>query len=101
MRPDRLVLLAFFALTAAACTPFPEFDDTRLEAARAAPYPTLVPVEDLTGSVPDKEIKPRDAKEMDDRVKRLRDRADGLRDASIDPETRARMDRGIQPPSSP
>ncbi len=101
MRPDRLVLLAILALTVAACTRFPEFDDPGLDAARAAPYPTLGPVEALTATVPPEDIKPDDAEEIADRVKRLQDRADSLRGTGIDPETRARMQRGVQPPASP
>lgn len=95
-RPSALFALALIALgPGAACTPLPERDAASLASARAAGYRALVPAEEITGSVPPVAITPQTAQELDARTRALRARADALKRAGIDAETKERMQAGI------
>lgn len=64
------------------------------EADRRAPYPVLLPVEQVRAQVPPPRTTERTQPELEARAARLRARAAGLRGPVIDAETQSRLDRG-------
>ncbi|MGK7752022.1 MULTISPECIES: hypothetical protein [unclassified Roseovarius] len=90
----RLPALALaFALSA--CTQFPELDGATSRETRNAPYPALLPVEDLRARVAEPRVTDRTAPSLEARVAALRARAARLRGSVIDGASRARLDRKI------
>ncbi|QGY00401.1 hypothetical protein EI983_12540 [Roseovarius faecimaris] len=79
----------------AACAEFPELDATLSDAARAAPYPQLLPVEELNARVGEPRIDAEAADGIEARVAALKARAARLRGTVLDSSTRARMQTGI------
>ncbi len=96
MRAGTLVFLAFVTLSGAGCTRLPPLDETLDPDLRDAPYPQLVPAETLRSRAPSPDLTTEDRTDIDARTATLRARADTLRGAVIDPDTRARMARGVQ-----
>jgi len=92
MRPLPACLAAMTALAACA-EPYPVAPDLVASGA-SAPYPELVPVERIAALVPPA-VTPARTAAIDVRAARLRARADRLRGPVIDPETQARMRRGV------
>ena len=95
MRSGPLVLLAFAALSLAGCSTFPQLDEALDPDLKDDPYPRLVPAESLRAQAPTPDLTVEDRADIDARVATLRARADTLRGAVIDPDTRARMARGV------
>lgn len=86
-------LLCVAALTA--CTQFPALDENLSAQARAAPYPDLVPVEDLRAQLAAAKITDETTTSLEARVASLRARADRLRRTVIDRTSRSRLEKKI------
>ena len=96
MRLSFLPIPALFAALGA-CTQFPELDHTVDSEAQAAGYTDLVPIETIKTAVPETQIEPETQDDLEDRVERLKKRANGLRGAVVDEATQERMRAGIEP----
>lgn len=78
----------------AGCTdPYPLAADLT-EADRRAPYPALLPAEQIRAQVPPPRTTERTQPDLDARAARLRARAAGLRAPVIDAETQSRLEQG-------
>lgn len=84
-----------FLLSVAACTDFPDLDDTVSAGARAADFPTLAPIDSLLGNQPPPRLTETDVEALSSRIARLRARAAELRRPVIDRATRARLQRAL------
>lgn len=95
-----IVLIAIAGL--GACAEFPKIDDTLDDAARAADYPTLLPLDPLLAQVSamGTQITPATEAGFSNRLVRLRNRAAQLRGPVIDAATRAHMQRGVAVPAA-
>nr|WP_236544525.1 hypothetical protein [Roseovarius atlanticus] len=82
-------------LALSACTQFPELDDATSRDTRRAPYPNLLPVEDLRARVAAPRTTEQTTRTLEARVAGLRARAARLRGSVIDGTSRARLDRKI------
>jgi len=95
MRPTLIIAIASLV----ACTDFPDLDRRITDSARAAPYPTLQPLDPLLARAQNLAdngaITPASVAAFDDRIAGLRARAARLRGPVIDAATRARMRRGV------
>lgn len=89
-----LFLAALAASLLTGCDPFPTFEVS--ESARAAAYPDLVPVEEITGQVPAQAIAPETSSDLTKRAARLKARAARLRGSVVDAETQRRMQTGVK-----
>ena len=78
-----------------ACAQFPELDSALTDGAETAPYPDLLPVEELNARVGEPRIAPETASGIEARVAALRARAARLHGTVIDSSTRARMTAGV------
>jgi hypothetical protein len=78
-----------------ACTHFPEMGDRMTKAEERQKFPKLVPVETLLAGTEAVALQPDTQETLDDRVAALNRRADGLRAAGMDDDTRDRMQRGV------
>ncbi len=81
----------------AGCTRFPDLDATLSDAARAAPYPDLVPLSGLQARIADTNTDPGTLPTIEARIAGLKSRAARLRGTVIDSAARARMQAGVQP----
>lgn len=92
----RLVFACALALSAVACTQFPDLDGTVPASAEAADYPALVPLDPLLANI---DAASTDAQAttgaINARVSRLKSRADRLRRGVLDSQTRSRMTTGV------
>lgn len=93
-------LIPITALTCCAllagCADIPDLDDRLTPAAKAAPYPALVPVEPLLAETEQaRQIDEDTAPDLQSRVASLRARAARLRRGVVDRGTRQRMDSGV------
>ena len=88
------ILAALAVSLIAGCKPFPTFEVS--EGARAAAYPDLVPVEEITGQVPAEAIAPETSSDLAGRAAGLRARAARLKAGVIDAKTRKRMQTGVK-----
>jgi hypothetical protein len=88
--------LACAGLLLAACSQFPELDETISPETKAAPYPALLPWDSLPVALPEAE-EPSPEEVLAARTAALRSRAETLRGAVVDPATRTRMDAGVAP----
>ena len=79
----------------AACTQFPELDENLSPQARAAPFPELVPVEDLRAELTEARITNETTTSLEARVASLRARAARLRGTVIDRTSRNRLGKNI------
>ncbi|MCD1626566.1 MAG: hypothetical protein ACU0B7_05310 [Paracoccaceae bacterium] len=79
----------------AACTHFPEMGDRLTQAEENQTFPKLVPVETLLAGVEPENLQPDTKDTLEDRIAALNSRADGLRAAGMDDDTRDRMQRGV------
>lgn len=97
-----IVLIAMTGL--AACADVPQLDDRIGEAARAADYPTLLPLDPLLAAAAANEtagqITPASVAAFDSRIATLRARAARIRGPVIDGATRRRMQRGVAIPAA-
>ncbi|WP_147106510.1 hypothetical protein [Tateyamaria sp. syn59] len=84
---------AFFCLTLAACTQFPDLDDAVSPDVAASDFPALVPLEPLiAGAQPIVGDPVATTENLETRIADLRARASALqRRPVVDPATRARM----------
>jgi hypothetical protein len=85
----------FFVVMLAACTPFPDLDDTLDPAVRDAAFPKLIPLEPLFAGVPDTRTTPAVLANVDAQIAALNARANRLRGPVIRANTRVRMRRGV------
>ncbi len=81
------------ALALSGCATFPDLDSTIDEAARNAPFPTLINIDQLRGTVPSSQPEPLS---LDARLANLEARADRLRGPVVDAQTQARMEDGVR-----
>lgn len=95
------VLIPAFCAALTACGEFPELKEAVDSDARRAPYPDLVPLESITGNIPEKRITPETPEELDARVARLKARSARLNRSVIDSETHDRMQAGVDKAVSP
>ena len=79
----RAWLIFSLLLAIPACTEFPELDAKVDAAARAAPYPNLIPVEDIRASVAEQQITPSTSSDVNARAARLKARAARMRATPI------------------
>lgn len=93
MRPPALCFALVFTLTACA-EPYPVAPDLAAEGADA-PYPALVPAEQIAAQVPPATATATPTEAIGSRAARLRARAKRLRGPVIDAETNERMRRGV------
>lgn len=93
-RPLR-VTAVMLTLALSACTQFPDLDRTTSAQTRRAPYPDLLPVEDLRAQVASPRATDRTTKSLEARIAALRARAARLRGTVIDGASRARLDQKI------
>ncbi|QFT92164.1 hypothetical protein FIU86_04880 [Roseovarius sp. THAF9] len=93
----RFIGLTALTLTLAlsGCTQFPELDNGTSLETRRAPYPDLLPVEDLRARVAAPRASEQTTRMLEARVAALRARAARLRGSVIDGTSRARLDRKI------
>ena len=92
MRAPALCFALVFTLAACA-EPYPLAPELAAEG-KDAPYPALVPVEQIAAQVPPAATAP-PTEAIDSRAARLRARAGRLRGPVIDAETDERMRRGV------
>ncbi len=93
----RLIALACFLVTTAACVQFPEIDDATDQVARDADYPELIPLDRIP--VPSQEAQADRAETqatLEARVRGLQSRAADLRRAVLSSGDRARLDDQIE-----
>ncbi|QFT99004.1 hypothetical protein FIU85_16950 [Roseovarius sp. THAF8] len=93
-RPPRVIAF-FLTVTLAGCTQFPELDNATSTETRRAPYPSLLPVEDLRARVDAPRVADQTTRALESRVANLRARAERLRGTVIDQTSRARLDRKV------
>lgn len=85
-----------FVWALAACSPFPELDETIDAATEAADFPELVPLEPiLAEAAAGSNRDPQTKSNLDARAAALRSRAARLRTSVVDEESKARMQRGV------
>lgn len=91
--PFRRTLFTVTLLGLAACGDIPQITSAQVDAARAAPYPDLVPLDTLLQNAQTRvpQITSASITSMNSRIASLRARAAGLRRPVIDPATRAEM----------
>jgi hypothetical protein len=82
-------------LTLSACTQFPDLDQATSDQTRRAPYPELLPVEDLRAQVAAPRVTDQTTQSLEARAAALRARAARLRGTVIDGTSRARLDQKI------
>lgn len=80
-------------VAAGACGEFPQLDG---ETDRTAPYPDLVPVENLRAGIPEQRIDDPADSRIESRIAALQARAARLRGRVIDNESRARLQGGVR-----
>lgn len=78
-----------------ACTTFPDLDARMTEADARLAYPVLQPAEDVLQTATDNAIQPETPATLEDRMAALQGRADALRRAGFDAETRQRLETEI------
>jgi hypothetical protein len=80
-----------------ACTQFPELDDSLSPDARAAAYPTLVPLERIRAFGSSPRLEEGSDETMAARIAALRMRAARLQGSVLDSPSRARLQAGVTP----
>jgi hypothetical protein len=96
---NRILLLAGLALVGCmvGCAQFPKVDATISDAAEAADYPELLPLQPLLSAADAVQIDaPATQSDLTSRVDRLRSRAARLNGAGMDQDTRSRLEGGLQ-----
>ncbi|MBY6002674.1 hypothetical protein KUV62_02065 [Salipiger bermudensis] len=92
MRLSPLLLLLPLALTG--CASFPDLDAARTPGVERAPFPALLPLDDLTRA-PLTRATPELREGIEDRAEGLRARAARLQGPVVSEGDRARMDGGV------
>ena len=93
-----LRILPLFALTAtlmAACSDFPQLDESVTPTARNAEYPRLMPIDQIISGAKDVQITEATISTLNGHIARLRGRASRLSRPVIDAGTRARLQAAI------
>ena len=88
-------LALFLTVTLSACTQFPELDQAVSSETRRAPYPDLLPVEDLRATLAASRVTDQTSLSLEVRVANLRARAARLRGSVIDGTSRRRLGQKI------
>ena len=83
------------AVMLAGCTEFPALTTPLTAADTQAPSPVLTPVDGILARAEGASIQPDTQSGLEARMAGLEQRAARLRDAGLDPETRARMQAGV------
>lgn len=86
-------LSVFFVALLSACSQFPELDEDISREARRAPFPDLVPVEDLRAGLQTARITDETQTTLEARVAALRARAARLKRTVIDRNSRNRLEQ--------
>lgn len=87
------ILLLCLCCAMSACAQFPELDDEISKEAKAAPYPDLVPVEELRAGLKTARITDQTQTSLEARVAALRVRAARLKRTVIDRNARNRLEQ--------
>lgn len=99
MTPRLSLLLSSALVLVAACSDFPQLDDTISEADRAAAFPDLVNLDTLLSDVPTGRVQAAST-DLDARLAALQNRAARLRGAVLTPPERNRLARGVAVPAA-
>jgi len=94
-RRIRLLLLGAGLAGLGACTTFPDLDARMTEADARLEYPVLQPAEDVLQTATNNAIQPDTPDALQDRMAALNGRAEALRRAGFDPDTRKRLETDI------
>lgn len=78
-----------------ACATFPDLDARMTEADARLDYPMLQPAEEVLQTAADNAIQPETPETLEDRMAALNSRADALRSAGFDADTRERLETDI------
>jgi len=89
------VFALLLTLCLSACSQFPALDENTTAQTRRAPYPDLVPAEDLHAQVAEARVTDQTTLSLEARVAALRARAVRLRGTVIDGTSRRRLDHKI------
>ncbi len=92
----RFALVLAMTAALAGCARFPALEATVSDEARAAPYPDLVPVEQISAQVSAPRVQEPGNRALAVRAARLRARAAQLRGSVIDPAEQDRLRRGVE-----
>ena len=96
MRIRLSLLICLLTLVTAACTQLPLLDAAVSPEARNAPYPDLIPIEQIQGNVPTQLITTDTAPDIENRIVSLKARAARIRGSVIDDATRAQLQSTAQ-----
>ncbi|WP_208349289.1 hypothetical protein [Pseudaestuariivita rosea] len=91
-----MVRLILLCLTLAACASYPDFDDELVSEADAAPFPRVLPINEIISQSETTQITPDFTADMETRVESLRARADRLSRPVIDRPLRQDMQQQIK-----
>ncbi len=91
----RLSLAFTFAALLGACSDFPQLDDAVSSAAKNAPYPSLIPMDQALANAQDVQITDQTISTLNGRVNGLKRRATRVSRPVIDTETRNRLQDAI------
>ena len=92
----RLSLAFTFAALLGACSDFPQLDDAVSPAAKTAPYPSLVPMDQALANAQDVQITDETISTLNGRMNGLKRRATRAKRPVIDTETRTRLQDAIK-----
>lgn len=96
MRIRHSLMIGLLGLTTTACTQLPLLDAAVSTEARNAPYPDLIPIEQIRGGIPEQLITVDTAPDIRQRVTSLKARAALIRGPVIDTIARTRLESTIQ-----
>jgi len=99
MTPKHSLLISFSLVLVAACSDFPQLDDTISEADRAAAFPDLVNLDTLLSDVPTGSVQTA-SNDLDARLAALQSKAARLRGAVLTTPERNRLARGVAVPAA-
>ncbi len=91
----RLSLAFTFVALLGACSDFPQLDDAVSPAAKNAPYPSLVPIDQALTNAQDVQITADSVSTLQARLNGLKTRATRAKRPVIDTETRKRLQDAI------
>lgn len=91
-----MIILLTLAAILAGCSQFPALEDSVSPAAKNAPFPALVPVEDIQARAAPEAITPETLPGVEARVARLKARASRLRGSVLDRPSRERLAQPVE-----
>ncbi|AXX98347.1 hypothetical protein [Profundibacter amoris] len=91
----RLSLAFTFVALLGACSDFPQLDDAVSPAAKIAPYPSLIPIDQALTNAQDVQITDESVSTLKGRMNGLKNRTTRAKRPVIDTETRKRLQDAI------